>query len=103
MAAPRSCTATMRSQKPAQQRQLAQTGDAVLARTLVIDGSFSKSDAMDRSTSRERRRGTDAALNERGAALLLSLFVLSTLAIVALYLGSQAQINRRIAGDDLTQ
>jgi Tfp pilus assembly protein PilX len=41
------------------------------------------------------------AANERGAALLLAIFVLTTLAIVALYLGSQAQINRRIAGDDV--
>ena len=41
------------------------------------------------------------AANERGAALLLALFVLTTLTIVALYLGSQAQINRRIAGDDV--
>ncbi len=43
------------------------------------------------------------APNERGAALMLALFVLATLSVVALYLGSEAQINRRIAGDDVTK
>ncbi len=58
---------------------------------------------MDCTTSLERRGSSSLAPNERGAALLLALFVLTTLTIVALYLGSQAQINRRISGDDMVK
>src|SRR2546422_11068335 len=47
------------------------------------------------------RRPLEPARNERGAALLLALFVLTTLTIIAMYLGSQASIDRRMAGDDL--
>src|SRR5262245_35312352 len=44
-----------------------------------------------------------AISNQRGAALVLAMVVLSTLAIVALFLGSQASINRRIASDEMVK
>ncbi len=41
--------------------------------------------------------------NERGAALLLALVVLTTMAFMAMFLGATAAMNRRMAGDDATK
>ena len=40
---------------------------------------------------------------ERGAALVLAIFVLTTLAFMALFLSSTASVNRRLAGDELSK
>lgn len=41
--------------------------------------------------------------DERGVALLLAIIVLSTLAMIALFLGSMTAVDRRMAGDEVTQ
>jgi Tfp pilus assembly protein PilX len=58
---------------------------------------------MDGMEKRERRAALGAVSNQHGAALVLAMVVLTTLALVALFLGSQASINRRIASDDMVK
>ena len=58
---------------------------------------------MDGMETRERHAALRAVSNQHGAALVLAMVVLTTLAIVALFLGSQASINRRIASDDMVK
>src|SRR6185436_12190884 len=59
----------------------------------------------DRCDRRFKSRG-DAVRHvhdERGAAMLLAIIVLTTLAFIALFLGSTTAIDRRMAGDEVTQ
>src|SRR5262249_29555619 len=44
-------------------------------------------------------KGMGSLRNERGSALVLALVVLTTLIMVAMYLASQAAINRRMSSD----
>src|SRR3977135_2484198 len=53
--------------------------------------------------SLERRGHAESSSSEHGAALVLALFVLTTLTLVAMFLGSQASMNRRMASDDVVK